>query len=96
MSKKDDEIVKEGFIRWSPDELSMFKNWGSSSQSVTNDKVSINVLEFFAVFHFLLTWRHELKGMVIRTNCDNTATVTWLSRMRTCGRSSVSEALMKL
>jgi hypothetical protein len=76
MSKKDDEIVKDGFIRWSPDELSMFKNWGTSSQSVTNDKVSINVLEFFAVFHFVLTWRHELKGMVIRTNCDNTATVT--------------------
>ena len=91
----DGQIIKDGFIRWSHEELAMFKNYRSAAESVHSDGVSINVLEFFAVFHFVLKWRHELKGQVIRTNCDNTATVAWLSRMRAGGKSLVSEALMK-
>ena len=65
---------------------------------LNNDEtgVSINVLEFFAVVYFVLIWRHELKGYIVRTNCDNSATVSWLARMRACGKSPVSEALMKL
>ena len=32
----------------------------------------------------------------MRTNCDYSPTVSWLARMRACGKSPVSEALMKL
>ena len=74
----------------------MFKRRGLSSTKDMETGVSINVLEFFSVVYFVLIWRHELKGCIVRTNCDNSATVSWLSRMRACGWSPVSEALMKL
>jgi hypothetical protein len=96
LSRDDGKVIKDGFIRWSVNELAMFKNHPFRVGTEAVDGVSINVLEFFAVFHFVLMWRHELKGLVIRTNCDNAATVAWLSRMRACGRSPVSESLMKL
>ena len=37
-----------------------------------------------------------MEGDVVRTICDNSATVSLLARMRACGKSPVSEALMKL
>jgi len=92
----NEEVYKKGFIRWTSEELYMFRK--QKLTMVNNDEtgVSINVLEFFAVVYFVLIWRHELKGYIVRTNCDNSATVSWLARMRACGKSPVSEALMKL
>jgi hypothetical protein len=91
-----DEVHKRGFIRWTPEELHMFRRQKLTSMDNEMAGVSINVLEFFAVVYFVVSWRHELKGYVVRTNCDNSATVSWLTRMRACGKSPVSEALMKL
>ena len=89
------EILNEGFIRWTREELEMFNRHLESSTFMTHEGVSINVLEFFSLVYFVLRWRHMLRGSVVKTNCDNAATVSWLSRMRACGRSPVSEVLMK-
>ena len=96
LSHCDGRIIEEGFIRWSKEEIELFEKRLISSASNSQAGVSINVLEFFSVVYFVLIWRDKLKGCVVKTNCDNTATVAWLKRMRASGQSWVSESLMKL
>ena len=59
-------------------------------------KVGINVLEFFAVCHFVIVWRQSLRGKVVKCNCDNSVAVAWLSTMRASNKSLVAESLMKI
>ena len=81
---------KEGFIRWSDEEILAFES------GINGKKIDINVLEFFVVVYFVLLWGHELKGKVVKVKCDNTAAISWLLIMRASNKSPVAETLVKL
>jgi hypothetical protein len=99
LSSTDDQVLQEGFFRWSPEEIASIKRSGLDSKNfLMNEgtKVGINVLEFFAVFHFVIVWRQSLRGKVVKCNCDNSVAVAWLSTMRASNKSPVAESLMKI
>jgi hypothetical protein len=71
LSSTDDQVLQEGFFRWSPEEIASIKRSGLDSKNfLMNEgtKVGINVLEFFAVFHFVIVWRQSLRGKVVKCN----------------------------
>ena len=80
----------EGFIRWSPEEMSAFES------GINGKIIDINVLEFFVVIYFVLIWGQELKGKVVNIKCDNTAAICWLLKMRASNKSPVAETLIKV
>ena len=80
----------EGFIRWSRDEISAF------STGIDGKQIDINVLEFFVVIYFILLWGNELKGKIVEIQCDNTAAISWLLKMRASSKSPVAETLIKV
>jgi hypothetical protein len=84
LSIDEGKVFKQGFIRWTAEELTMFNSCRFVAGHVVSEGVSINVLEFYAIFYFVLLWRHDLNGLVVKTNCDNTAAVSWLAKMRAC------------
>ena len=57
-------------------------------------KVGINVLEFFAVCHFVIVWRQSLRGKVVKCNCDNSVAVALLSTMRASNKFPVAESFV--
>ena len=89
------EILRQGYIRWTKEELSLF-SLGIPDNFGNMIPLSINVLEYFVVMHFVLVWGRELKGKTIAVNCDNTAAVSWLLKMRGSNKSPVAESLVKL
>jgi hypothetical protein len=62
----DQGISLEGFIRWTKEETELFDNNTASSTIDLHAGVSINVLEFSAVVHFVIIWRNEIKGRVVK------------------------------
>lgn len=89
------EILRQGCIRWTKEELELF-SIGIPDNHGHMTPISINVLEYFVVMHFVLLWGDELKGKTIAVNCDNTAAVSWLLKMRGSNKSPVAESLVKL
>jgi hypothetical protein len=57
VERLDGSISLEGFIRWTKEEIELFENSKASSMLDPQVGVSINVLEFFAVVHFVIIWR---------------------------------------
>ena len=86
----DGTTKREGFIRWSPEELYAF------ATGIDGKAIDINVLEFFVVIYFILLWGNELRGKIIEIQCDNTAAIAWLSNLRACSKSPVAETLIKV
>ena len=89
------EILRQGYIRWTKEELSLF-SLGISDNFGNMISLSSNVLEYFVVMHFILVWGRELKEKTFAVNCDNTAAVSWLLKMRGSNKSPVAESLVKL
>lgn len=90
-------IEREGFIRWTPEELEIFdRGIAGSDDGNKADPISINVLEFFTVIYFVMLWGPSLKGKRIRINCDNTAAISWLLKSRGSNKSPVAESLVKI
>ena len=91
-----DSIIatREGFIRWTEEELHLFKV-GLSAEHGSEGPISINVLEFFTVMYFIMLWGPSLKGKRIRINCDNTAAIAWLMKSRGSNKSPVAQSLVK-
>ena len=59
-------------IRWTVAEIEMFQRM----------KISINVLEYFTVVYYVMSWGELFRGMVVHVKCDNTAAVSWIMRNR--------------
>jgi hypothetical protein len=78
--------LPDGGIRWTRAEFAAFKALG----------VSINVLEYFAVVFYVLLWARELRGAVVKVECDNTSAVSWLLKSRATRGTPVADVLVKL
>ena len=89
------EVLRQGYIRWTEEELSLFRI-GISDDSGKMVPLSINVMEYFVVMYFVLVWGKELRAKTIAVNRDNTAAVSWLLKMRGSNKSPVAESLLKL
>ena len=89
------EIEREGFIRWSPEELKLFDR-GLITNGKSEGPISINILEFFTAIYFVMLWGPSLRGKRIRLNCDNTAAIAWLMKSRGSNKSPVAQVLVKI
>jgi hypothetical protein len=82
----DSNIIGTSAIRWSADEFEIF-----SQQEVT-----INTLEFYAVIYHMLLWGKEIQGVVLKVYCDNTSAVSWIHKQRGNAKSDVTMALVRV
>ena len=75
----------ECVIRWIEEELKIIKGL---SEELTNNGISINILEFFVVMYAIILWGKDfLKRKIIQINCDNTAAISWILKQRVSNKA---------
>ena len=80
------KILRQGFIRWEEWEIRMF----------IRDGISINVLEFFTMMYFMLSWADITEHNVIEVALDNSASVAWANCSRGPKGSPAGESLVRV
>jgi hypothetical protein len=78
-------FVANAAIRWSVEEIEMFKSLN----------VSINVLEYYVVIYYVLLWGEDFRNKIIHVKCDNSSAVSWIVKSR-ASHSPYADALSKL
>lgn len=73
-------------IRWTIEEMRVFQS----------QKISINTLEYYAAVYFVMLWADLLSERVVHVECDNTAAVSWLMKLRACAGNEAADALTKI
>jgi hypothetical protein len=86
---ESDTPDRQGFIRWTPEELDVF------AEGIGGKRIDINVLEYFSVMYFVMLWGPLLRGQALGIKCDNTAAVSWLQKSRASNKSPVGETLVQ-
>jgi hypothetical protein len=93
MSSNESSAFLEASIRWTIEEIAAFKVFEFKHEG---KRVDINVLEFFTAMYMVMLWGSLLRGKVIFIQCDNTAAVSWLLKLRASNKSPIAETLVQL